>query len=212
VRASGWALSASLRFANRRLARAVGRTDNNAAPACSASMAHAVFLRAVNVGGHQTFRPSELAKKLADLGVTNVGAAGTFVVGGTADEATIRREFKRRMAFEPEMMIRSAQEIISLVKSKPFGPDAPKGGLKGAVSVMAKPAAGLPKLPLERPLEGPWKVKIFKVIGVYALSVWRTIDKRLLYPNEVVEKELKVTATTRGWNTITSIAQLLEAP
>ena len=43
-------------------------------------MASVVFFRAVNVGGHQKFQPSVLAKKLADFGVVNIGAAGTFVV------------------------------------------------------------------------------------------------------------------------------------
>jgi len=43
-------------------------------------MALIVFLRAVNVGGHKTFRPSLLAKELSGYDVVNVGAAGTFVV------------------------------------------------------------------------------------------------------------------------------------
>ena len=43
-------------------------------------MAFVVFLRAVNVGGHQTFRPSVLAKELSEYDVVNIGAAGTFVV------------------------------------------------------------------------------------------------------------------------------------
>lgn len=43
-------------------------------------MALVVFLRGVNVGGHRTFRPRDLARKLRDYDVVNVGAAGTFVV------------------------------------------------------------------------------------------------------------------------------------
>ena len=43
-------------------------------------MAWVVFLRGVNVGGHKAFRPSVVAKDLAEFDVVNVGAAGTFVV------------------------------------------------------------------------------------------------------------------------------------
>ena len=43
-------------------------------------MASVVFFRAVNVGSHQRFQPSVLAKQLTEFGVVNVGAAGTFVV------------------------------------------------------------------------------------------------------------------------------------
>ena len=43
-------------------------------------MSAVVFFRAVNVGGHQTFQPGKLAKELAEFGVVNIGAAGTFVV------------------------------------------------------------------------------------------------------------------------------------
>ena len=39
-------------------------------------MALVVFMRAVNVIGHRTFRPPALAKELAAFDVVNLGAAG----------------------------------------------------------------------------------------------------------------------------------------
>ena len=50
-------------------------------------MALVVFLRGVNVGGHRTFRPSQLVKELADFDVVNIGAAGTFVVRKPGSQA-----------------------------------------------------------------------------------------------------------------------------
>jgi hypothetical protein len=35
------------------------------------------------------------------------------------------------------------------------------------------------------------------------------MGRGILYPNEVVEKHFGVAATTRGWNTITAIGELL---
>lgn len=43
-------------------------------------MASVVFLKGVNIGGHRSFSPSRLARKMATLGIINVGAAGTFAV------------------------------------------------------------------------------------------------------------------------------------
>ena len=60
-------------------------------------MASVVFFRAVNVGGHQKFQPSVLAKKLANFGVVNVGAAGTLVVRKPVNQAALRAEILRRL-------------------------------------------------------------------------------------------------------------------
>ena len=37
-----------------------------------------IFLRGVNVGGHKTFRPSLLAKEMADYDVTSIGAVPEY--------------------------------------------------------------------------------------------------------------------------------------
>src|SRR4029450_4929465 len=60
----------------------------------SGPMASVVFLKGVNVGGHRTFRPSVLAREMADFGVISVGAAGTFVVRKPISRARLRLEFQ----------------------------------------------------------------------------------------------------------------------
>jgi uncharacterized protein (DUF1697 family) len=47
--------------------------------------------------------------------------------------------------------------------------------------------------------------------GKFVLSLWRRTGKALLYPNEVVEKELAVAATTRNWDTVLKIDRILRA-
>ncbi len=49
------------------------------------------------------------------------------------------------------------------------------------------------------------------VIGRYALSLRRRLGQRIIYPNEVVEKSLGVSATTRGWDTIQAICRILDS-
>ncbi|MHB8838062.1 MAG: hypothetical protein ACYC7F_03830, partial [Gemmatimonadaceae bacterium] len=67
-------------------------------------MALVVFLRGVNVGGHRTFRPTALVKRLAHLDVVNIGAAGTFVVRGRVTRARLRTEFARELPFETDIV------------------------------------------------------------------------------------------------------------
>lgn len=162
------------------------------------------------MGGRNTFQPSVLAKELADLGVDNVGAAGTFVARGKINPASLRAELQRRLPFKAELMICPAHEIIDLVRGDAFG-QAPLGrDVRRFVSVMEKPPRRLPHLPLDRPADGPWEVRVIRVSGRHALSLWRRLGKRIIYPNEVVEKSFGVSATTRGWNTIQAICRILE--
>jgi uncharacterized protein (DUF1697 family) len=165
-----------------------------------------VLLRAANVGGHQVFRPSLLARQLSRLGVINVGAAGTFVVPGKMAQKTIRAEVVRRLPFQAELIICRGSELLDLGASEPF-PDSK--GLHRFVSVMSRRPGRLPSLPLRRPAGNRWEVKVIGVSGTFALSLWRRLGRSVVDPNGVVEQGFGVRATTRNWNTILKICGLL---
>ena len=172
-------------------------------------MAHVVFLRGVNVGGHRKFRPSLLAAQLAHLGASSVGAAGTFVVRGAIGPGALRAEIQEKLPFETEILISPARELLELASPDPFGEAPPKKGVRRFVSVLERRPRKLPGLPLLKP-EGPtWEVQLLAVQGRFALSLWRRRGQAILYPNLVVEKYLDVRATTRGWDTVLKIRDLL---
>ena len=170
---------------------------------------HAVFLRAVNVGGRNVFRPAQLARELAHLDVVNVGAAGTFVVRGKASAARIRREILARMPFRPWLAVVPAAEVQALVRSKPFAGVTFSKGLRGWVAVGDGPPKLRPKLPISSPPEGPWSVGLDRVTGRFALGRWQRRPGGFLFPGDVVEKQLGLTSTTRWWETIVRVAELL---
>lgn len=172
-------------------------------------MALVVFMRGVNVGGHKAFKPSALAKDLAALDAVNVGAAGTFVIRGRVAEPRLRAELRRRMPFEVELMVCRGGALLEL--SSRYSDAAPEKDERRFLSVMAKPPRNQPRLPLRRPDGKQWQVEITEVAGSFAVSLWRRRGRTLLYPNEVVEKELAVSATTRNWNTLASICGILSA-
>ena len=170
-------------------------------------MASVVFFRAVNVGGHQKFQPSALAKELAEFGVVNIGAAGTFVVRENVGQAKLRDEILRRLPFEAELMICPARDVLALANTKAFE-DLPAGKEVGRfVSVMQKAPRVKPRLPIAQPLGDQWQVRIVAVIGGFALSIRRLGQT---YSNAVVEKLFGIPATTRNWNTIEAIREVLE--
>lgn len=170
-------------------------------------MAHVVFFRAANVGGHQTFQPSALAKELSHLDCISVGAAGTFVVSARVSESALRKELLSHLAFDPEMMICSARELLALVD----GPwiKKPTPGAQRYVTVLARSPVNEPGLPLNVPPKGAWQVSVTAVSGRFALSQRRPGGAKLVYPNEVVEKAFGVAATTRNWTTVVKICDVL---
>jgi len=175
-------------------------------------MASVVFFRAVNVGNHQRFQPSVLARQLADLDVVNVGAAGTFIVRKNVSQAALRTEITRRLSFKPELMICPAREVLALMSSNPFQDAPPETkDLRHYVIIMAKAPRLLPPLPLERPAGKKWEVKLTAITGCFALGLWRRQTNGILYPNTVVEKEFGIPTTTRNWNTISAISKVLNA-
>ena len=171
-----------------------------------------VLLRAVNVGGHGTLKVAELAKRLARLDVTNVGAAGTFAVRSAADPETVRAAFGKEIGLPTNVIVRSAMEFARLWTNRPSVWDSAGPGEKRFVTFLAQPPARTPVLPHALPDAPDWELRLDAVVGTDVLSSWRPVgERRNYYANEVVEKKFGVPGTTRGWETLEKLRALLEA-
>ena len=173
-------------------------------------MAWVVFLRGVNVGGHKAFRPSVVARELAEWDVVNVGAAGTFLVRKTISLAMLRAKLSRRLPFAADLMICRAREVSDLGSGDPFPHARSDRELSRFVSVLARRPRALPPLPIRQPAGDNWQVKVIGVRDRFALSLHRRVGRTLVYPNEVVERHLGVSATTRNWTTVCAICDILQ--
>ena len=167
-----------------------------------------VFLRAVNVGGTNRCQPALIAKQLARFGVLNIGAVGTFVVRENASESALRVAFARKLPFKCEIMICPAKQIVDLSNENPFKGETGKD-IDAHVTILAKRPAKLPKLPIYAPSVDKWEIKILRVIGTAALCLRHRLKSGRLYPNQIVEKQFGIPATTRSWNTIEKVAKIL---
>lgn len=169
-------------------------------------MRFAVFLRGANVGG-RTFSTKQVASALSDLDVTNLGTAGTFVVGKARSAKATRDAFTPLVPPACDVLVRPLQEVLDLVRSGPFAGEDPS--VQHHVTILAEAPAKLPPFPLDAPSGGKWHLRVLRVEGAYALSL-RDAPPGKFYPNDVIERALGVRATTRGWKTLVDLAALAE--
>ena len=171
-------------------------------------VAHVVFLRGVNVGGHRTFRPTALAEQLRHLDAVNIGAAGTFVIRQPISRAQLRVEFARRLPFDAEIMMCHSREIVRLMSHRFFADLPAQPHIVRFVSVLSRRPRLAPELPMTLPSGGKWLLKILARDGRFVFGAYRRHMKVIGYLG-TLDRIFGVPATTRNWNTITAIAEVL---
>ena len=167
-----------------------------------------VFLRAVNVGGANRCQPAAIAKQLAKFGVINIGAVGTFVVREDVSESTVRAAIARKLPFKCEIMICPARDIMKLASKDPFSEQPSGPNITRFVNVLAKRLPSPPSLPLSLPSDDDWLLKIIAIENRFVLGLYHRQMKAISYLGKI-EKLLGVPATTRNWNTIQKVVQIL---
>ena len=172
-------------------------------------MALVLFLRGVNVGGHRTFRPSELARQMADLDVVNIGAAGTFVIREPVTRARLRAELVRRLSLDAEIMICRRRDILRLMCQSHFADQPARPDVVRFVSILSKSPSSGPSTPVRFPPRGKWLLKILARDHRFVFGVYRR-EMRAIGCLGGIDRLYGVPATTRNWNTITAIAKVLE--
>ena len=111
-------------------------------------MALVALLRGVNVGGHKTFRPSLLAKELAEFGVVNIGAAGTFVVRKPGSAAKFRSALLSKLPFDTHVVLCEGRDFLRLEAEDPFAGEPSSPDIVRFVSVLTKAGGVRAKLPV----------------------------------------------------------------
>lgn len=172
-------------------------------------MALVVFLRGVNVGGHRTFRPAKLAEQLKHLGAVNIGAAGTFVIQRKVTRTRLLAELTRHLPFATDIMICEGREILRLISMDPFAKELERPDITRFVSVLAKRPVSAPPTPMTFPPSGEWQLKILERDNRFVFGVYRRQMKAISYL-ERVDRIFGVAATTRNWNTMSTIAKVLK--
>jgi len=172
-------------------------------------MALIVFLRGVNVGGHRTFRPSILAKELSDYDVVNVGAAGTFIVRKPGPRGAFRAALLRKLPFETHVVICEGRDLLRLETENPFGAEPSRPDIVRFVSILSRSGGVRATLPVIFPPDGEWLVRVIASNKQFVFGMYRRHMKTISYLGQI-DKLFGVPATTRNWNTILTIVQILK--
>jgi uncharacterized protein (DUF1697 family) len=167
-----------------------------------------VLLRGVNVGGHRTFRPATLAKRLKHLDAVNIGAAGTFMIRRPLTRTQLRAELARRLPFDTEIVICQGREMAGLMSGNQFADHPARAGIVRFVSVLSKRPRRAPSIPISFPPRGKWLLRIVARENRFVFGVYRRHMKVIGYLG-ALDRLFAVPMTTRNWNTVTAIARVL---
>ena len=172
------------------------------------------FLRAVNVAGHAVVKMDALCGAFTAAGCRNVRSfiqSGNIIFESSASEAAtlrnLRNEIRKLLGQEPGIFLRTLKEIAQLVESDPFRDLKAQRDVKLYVGFLAEQPRVKPQFPLLRPKEG---LEAFAMSGREVFVVSRP-NPRGFNGNNLIEKELQVSATCRNWNTITKIVKFAES-
>lgn len=172
-------------------------------------MALVVLLRGINVGGHRTFRPSTLASQLQHLDAVNIGAAGTLVIRRPVARARLQAEFARRLPFAAAIVICPGADFVRMTAEDPFAGQRLAPDVVRFVSVLSRPPARRPPLPLRLPTRGPWLLKVLARDRRFVFGLYRR-QMKVIGHLGALDRLFGAPATTRNWNTITAIARALD--
>jgi uncharacterized protein (DUF1697 family) len=173
-----------------------------------ARMALVVFIRGANVGGHRTFRPSLLVTKLSKYDVVNVGAAGTFVVKKPGARAKFGAELRGMLPFEAVIFLCDGRDFLALESRNPFPTKPPRPDTVRFVSILSRTGRFSPSTPITIPETGQWLVRIIGVEKRLVFGEYRRHMKTIGYLGQM-DKLFGVPATTRNWNTIKTVIEIL---
>ncbi len=171
------------------------------------------LLRGINVSGQKLIKMADLKALFEKCDFTNVG---TYIQSGNvlfeAKESAekcilkIKTAIQKKYKFEVEILLLDTKYLTSVVKNNPFTKRKDFDEKRMYVSF-------LNEKPTNEKLKELEKIKS-------GADEWKYIDQQLYFycpdgygktkfSNNLVENKLKVVATTRNWNTVNTLLEML---
>lgn len=171
----------------------------------------AAFLRGVNVAGKNRLNMAELRAWMLHGGFQNVRSfiqSGNLVFrapvsGSAADlEDALQAGLRDRFSLEVPVLLRSPQELKTLISKAPFDPlnEPVAGRYVTLLKTEPPPVAELPEIPAPDRLAAGSRELYLYLPGGYGRTRWN---------NSFWERRLGQPATTRNWQTLNLMLDLL---
>ena len=174
---------------------------------------YVAFLRAINVAGHAKIKKDELKAAFTAAGCQNVETyiqSGNVIYcapasGQPALAQKISNELRPLVGGEPVVIFRTLHHLETLVREDPFEEIDRNQDVKLYVALLASLPSPMPSLPIDDRKEA---LLVFARKGNDLFIVSGKKPNGFYgFPNNFVEKEFRVRATSRNWNTITKIVE-----
>jgi uncharacterized protein (DUF1697 family) len=176
-------------------------------------MRYVALLRGINVGGHAKLSMTHLRELLQSLGYTDVMTylqSGNALFTSPRDDPTelareIEDQISRDLGLGIKVLIRTREELATVVDGNPF-PNATMSPTRHHVSFLSAPPNGERLAEIDPRQFEPDQFRV----GDQVMYLWYPDGSgRTKLSNEFWERRLKVSATTRNWNTVTKLLSLM---
>lgn len=175
---------------------------------------YVALLRGINLG-KRSVKMDALRKLFEDMGYSEVRtlqAAGNVTFSTNSKDPNklrnaIQAQFAETFGFSSDIVVRSAAEIAALVKAAPFKKVKAAEGVRTHITFLNNEAKSKTKLPYSDP-DGGFDVYAATAGHLACVVYPKTSSLDLM---DFLGKEFGDEATTRTWNTVQKINELLNA-
>jgi uncharacterized protein (DUF1697 family) len=170
------------------------------------------FLRGINVGGHKIIKMENLKRLFELMGFKDVT---TFIQSGNVsfkaslnNREIINRQIEdylqKSLGYKVESFTRTIPEIESIVKNNPYKSEVLDKSIKMYLSFLRSEPSTKDKITLE---QMSYDAEKFCIIGseLYTLLIKHKIKDKSVFSNNMIEKKLRISSTTRDWNTVNKV-------
>ena len=168
---------------------------------------YVALLRGINVGGNKLIKMKELAAVMTAAGFQGVRtfiASGNVIFESAATDPVrlarrIEKELEKAFGHDVAVIVRKIDELEAVLKLAPFKQVKDKDTMFFVVFISSDPKV-MPKLPFVYDSEN------FEVIAVKHGAAFIVARRKRTgwfgFPNNFIEKQFTLTATTRNWSTV----------
>lgn len=172
---------------------------------------YSAFLRGINVGGHRLIKMDYLRQLFTEVGLqkveTYIQSGNVFFESEEKDEQTlvavIEKHLHNSLGYEVPTFLRTPAQMASVLENYPFATIDDHPNVKIYVAFLATPPPSeLAKTLMA--LSTEWEFMHVHNREVYILL--KPFDGKSIFSNNLLEKKLKMLATTRNWATVNKMS------
>lgn len=171
------------------------------------------LLRGINVGGHKKILMADLRKMFLTLGFQNISTyiqTGNVIFSSPSTSnnislaKTIEEGIQHTFGFDVTVLVRSAEELQDIVLQNPFWKEDSSNIDRLHLTLIDKKAKN------DGLTTKDYLPDKFEIVGQSIFLYCSQSYKDCKVGNNIIEKKLKLKATTRNWKTVLKILALTE--